>query len=54
MSKYTGPVFKKSRRLGFSVLESGKEFRKRTTAPGQHGTGRKKLSEYGIQLQEKQ
>ncbi len=54
MSKYTGPVFKKSRRLGFSVLESGKEFRKRTTAPGQHGTSRKKLSEYGIQLQEKQ
>ena len=54
MSRYTGPVFKKSRRLGFSVLESGKEFRKRTTAPGQHGTSRKKLSEYGIQLQEKQ
>ncbi len=54
MSRYTGPVFKKSRRLGFSILESGKEFRKRTTAPGQHGTGVKKLSEYGIQLQEKQ
>ena len=54
MSRYTGPVFKKSRRLGFSTLESGKEFRKRTTAPGQHGTGVKKLSEYGIQLQEKQ
>lgn len=54
MSRYTGPVFKKSRRLGFSILESGKEFRKRTTVPGQHGTGVKKLSEYGIQLQEKQ
>ncbi len=54
MSRYTGPAFKKSRRLGFSTLESGKELRKRTSAPGQHGTNRKKLSEYGIQLAEKQ
>lgn len=54
MSRYTGPAFKKSRRLGFSTLETGKELRKRTTAPGQHGTSRKKLSEYGIQLAEKQ
>lgn len=54
MSRYTGPVYKKSRRLGFSILESGKEFRKKTTIPGQHGNTRKKLSEYGIQLQEKQ
>ena len=54
MSRYTGPVYRKARRLGFSTLESGKELRKRTSAPGQHGTSRKKLSEYGIQLQEKQ
>lgn len=54
MSRYTGPAFRKSRRLGFSTLENGKDLRKRTTAPGQHGTSRKKLSEYGIQLQEKQ
>ena len=54
MSRYTGPIFKKSRRLGFSILENGKEFRKKTAAPGQHGTSRKKLSEYGIQLHEKQ
>ena len=54
MSRYTGPAFKKSRRLGFSTLENGKELRKRTSAPGQHGTSRKKLSEYGIQLAEKQ
>ena len=54
MSRYTGPAFKKSRRLGFSTLESGKELRKRTSAPGQHGTSRKKLSEYGVQLAEKQ
>ena len=54
MARYTGPAFKKSRRYGFSTLESGKDLRKRTSAPGQHGTSRKKLSEYGIQLQEKQ
>ena len=52
--RYTGPVFKKSRRYGFSTLETGKELRKKPTAPGIHGTSRKKLSEYGVQLQEKQ
>ena len=54
MSRYTGPVFKKSRRYGFSTLETGKELRKKPTAPGIHGTSRKKLSEYGVQLKEKQ
>ena len=54
MARYTGPAFKKSRRYGFSTLETGKELRKRPTAPGIHGTSRKKLSEYGVQLQEKQ
>ena len=55
MTRYTGPVYKKARRLGFSVLENGKELAKRPYAPGIHGTSkRKKLSEYGIQLEEKQ
>ena len=54
MSRYTGPAFKKSRRYGFSTLETGKELRRKPTAPGIHGTSRKKLSEYGVQLQEKQ
>ena len=55
MSKYTGPVYKKSRRLGFSTLENGKELARRPYAPGQHGQDRRgKLSEYGIQMQEKQ
>ena len=50
MARYTGPVYKKSRRLGFSILENGKELAKRPYAPGQHGTDRrKKLSEYGVQ-----
>lgn len=55
MARYTGPAYKKSRRLGFSTLENGKDIAKRPYAPGQHGAGRrKKVSEYGIQLQEKQ
>jgi small subunit ribosomal protein S4 len=57
MSRFTGSVFKKSRRYGFSILETGKEFskgKKRTTAPGQHGARRSKLSGYGQQMQEKQ
>ena len=55
MSRYTGPQYKKSRRLGFSTLENGKELARRPYAPGIHGTSRrKKVSEYGIQLQEKQ
>ena len=55
MSRYTGPAYKKSRRLGFSTLENGKDLARRPYAPGIHGTSRrKKISEYGIQLQEKQ
>lgn len=54
MARYTGSTYRKSRRLGFSVLENGKELAKRAYAPGQHGNDRKKLSDYGTQLQEKQ
>ncbi len=55
MARYTGSTYRKSRRLGFSVLENGKELAKRPYAPGQHGNSRgKKLSDYGTQLQEKQ
>ena len=54
MSRYTGSTYRKSRRLGFSVLENGKELARRPYAPGQHGQGRKKMSDYGTQLQEKQ
>ena len=55
MSRNTGSVWKKSRRLGFSVLETGEELTRRNTIPGQHGNAsRPKLTNYGIQLQEKQ
>ena len=55
MSRYTGPSWKLSRRLGISLSGTGKEIEKRPYAPGQHGPNqRKKQSEYGLQLQEKQ
>ncbi|MGO1919264.1 MAG: 30S ribosomal protein S4, partial [Alkalibacterium gilvum] len=55
MSRYTGPSWKKSRRLGISLTGTGKEIARRPYAPGQHGpTARVKLSEYGLQLKEKQ
>lgn len=54
MARYTGSIYRKSRRLGFSVLENGKELARRPYAPGQHGTDRKKVSDYGVQLHEKQ
>jgi len=54
MARYTGPAWKQARRLKYSVLETGKELNKRPYAPGQHGQRRTKLSEYGLQLQEKQ
>ncbi|MBQ6495505.1 MAG: 30S ribosomal protein S4 [Bacilli bacterium] len=58
MARYTGPNNKQSRRLNFSVLESGVEFakgKKRAYGPGQHGADRKrKPSNYNVQLTEKQ
>ena len=55
MSRYTGPSYKKARRVGFSISETGKELVRRPYGPGQHGNERKgKLSDYGTQLKEKQ
>jgi len=55
MARYTGPSYKKSRRVGFSTLENGKDLARRPYGPGQHGQDRKgKLSNYGVQLKEKQ
>ena len=55
MSRYTGPEFKRARRVGFSISETGKELARRPYGPGQHGNARKgKLSDYGTQLKEKQ
>ena len=55
MARYTGPSYKKARRVSFSINENGKELAKRPYGPGQHGNERKgKLSDYGTQLKEKQ
>jgi len=55
MSRYTGPAYKRSRRVGISTLETGKELLKKPYRPGQHSTARRgKPSNYGIQLVEKQ
>lgn len=55
MSRYRGPSWKISRRLGYSTLETGKEIARRPYGPGPHAKDRrKKVSEYGKQLMEKQ
>ncbi|NGP44184.1 30S ribosomal protein S4 [Bacillaceae bacterium SIJ1] len=55
MARYTGPSWKKARRVGVSLTGTGKELEKRPYAPGQHGANqRRKLSEFGLQLREKQ
>ena len=55
MSRYTGPKFRISRRLGVSLSGTGKELARRNYAPGDHGQARRsKLSDYGTQLREKQ
>jgi len=61
MSRYRGPVEKIERRLGVSLNLKGERrlagksaLEKRPYAPGQHGQRRTKVSEYGLQLREKQ
>ena len=54
MARYTGPVTRKSRRLGVDLVGADQAFEKRPYPPGQHGRARVKESEYRLQLQEKQ
>ena len=56
MARYTGPRLRKCRRLDFPVFESPKFSNpRRNYVPGQHGPNQRiKLSNYGIQLREKQ
>ena len=61
MSRYTGPVCKLCRREGMKLYLKGDRcytekcaLTRRNYAPGQHGQGRKKVTEYGLQLREKQ
>ena len=57
MARYTGPVGKVSRRLNLGITEKGQRIlSKRPFPPGQHGPNakRRKVSEYGVRLVEKQ
>ncbi len=54
MARYTGPVTKKSRRLGVDLVGGDKAYERRPYPPGQHGRTRIKESEYRLQLHEKQ
>lgn len=54
MARYTGPMTRKSRRLGVDLVGGDKAFERRPYPPGAHGKGRTKDSEYSLQLREKQ
>ena len=56
MARYTGPSTKIARKFGEPIFGTDKDFEKRNYPPGQHGLAskRKKKSEYGTQLKEKQ
>ena len=56
MERYTGPSTKIARKFGEPIFGADKDFEKRNYPPGQHGLAskRKKKSEYGTQLKEKQ
>ena len=56
MARYTGPKTKISRRFGEPITGNGKWLTTNSNPPGQHGASKKRktLSEYGVQLKEKQ
>ena len=56
MARYIGPSTKIARKFGEPIFGTDKDFEKRNFPPGQHGLAskRKKKSEYGTQLKEKQ
>ena len=56
MARYTGPRSKIARKFGEPIFGPDKVFEKKNYPPGMHGNmrKRKKTSEYGVQLQEKQ
>ncbi len=55
MARYTGPKTKIARKFGEPIFGPDKVLSRKNYPPGQHGNGRKKkLSEYGVQLKEKQ
>ena len=55
MARYTGPKSRIARKFGEGIFGADKVLSKKNYPPGQHGNSRKrKTSEYGVQLREKQ
>ena len=54
MARYTGPKSRISRKFGEPIFGKSKAFQKKSYPPGEHGRGRRRLSEYAVQLSEKQ
>jgi len=56
MARYKGPQSKIARKFGEAIFGFDKAFEKKNYPPGQHGLAKKRktLSEFGIQLREKQ
>lgn len=55
MARYIGPKTKIARKFGEAIYGPDKNFERRNFPPGQHGSNRRrKTSEYGLQLKEKQ
>lgn len=56
MARYTGPKTRIARKFKDPIYGPDKYFERKNYAPGQHGQSRRrsKLSEYGVQLNEKQ
>lgn len=55
MARYTGPKSKIARKFGEPIFGEDKVLQRKNYAPGQHGQNkRRKTSEYGVQLREKQ
>lgn len=54
MARYTGPKSRIARKFGEGNFGADKVLSKKNYPPGQHGNSRKKNSEYGVQLREKQ
>ena len=55
MARYTGPKSRIARKFGEAIFGADKVLSKKNFPPGQHGNSRKrKTSEYGVQLREKQ
>ena len=55
MARHTGPKIKQSRKFGIALTKKAEKYlAKRNYRPGQHGQNPQRVSEFGMQLREKQ